>query len=305
VTGAIELTDGDGAPEARNAGASREHYALCRCGHSQNKPFCSGMHWNIEFHDPQPDPDQELTVFEWAGGLPALTRMTRLFYEKYVPADPLLAPLFANMAPDHPQRVARWLGEVFEGPTEFSERDGGYTAMVAKHIGKGLTDEQRARWVTLILRSATEAGLPRDPEWRTAFSSYIEWGSRLAFENSQPGAKPQERMPMPRWGWDTAAGPPGSRVSALAPVAEEEEAPPPLPGPDEPLSFDAHIRSFFRRRDRPSMKFAFDLWHHDDVVANADEILARVKAGSMPCDGAWPEDRVAVFERWVETGLAP
>lgn len=110
---------------------------------------------------------------------------------------------------------------------------------------------------------------------------------------------------MPRWGWDTAAGPPGSRVSALAPVAEEEEAPPPLPGPDEPLSFDAHIRSFFRRRDRPSMKFAFDLWHHDDVVANADEILARVKAGSMPCDGAWPEDRVAVFERWVETGLAP
>ena len=36
----------------RSAGASREHYALCRCGHSQNKPFCSGMHWYVEFKDP-------------------------------------------------------------------------------------------------------------------------------------------------------------------------------------------------------------------------------------------------------------
>jgi len=42
--------------------------------------------------------------------------MTRLFYEKYVPADPLLAPLFADMSADHPQRVAKWLGEVFCGP---------------------------------------------------------------------------------------------------------------------------------------------------------------------------------------------
>ncbi len=31
------------------------------------------------------------TVFEWAGGLPALTRMTRIFYEKYVPNDDLLS----------------------------------------------------------------------------------------------------------------------------------------------------------------------------------------------------------------------
>ena len=72
-----------------NAGASLEHYALCRCGHSQNKPFCSGMHWYVDFKDPVQGPDQEPTIFEWAGGLPALTRMTRLFYEKYVPQDPL------------------------------------------------------------------------------------------------------------------------------------------------------------------------------------------------------------------------
>jgi CDGSH-type Zn-finger protein len=31
--------------------ASREIYALCRCGASRNKPFCDGSHWRIKFAD--------------------------------------------------------------------------------------------------------------------------------------------------------------------------------------------------------------------------------------------------------------
>src|SRR5206468_887732 len=118
----------------------------------------------------------------------------------------LLAPLFANMSADHPERVARWLGEVFGGPKAYSERHGGYARMISQHIGKGLSEEKRARWVQLITRSAKEAGLPADAEFRSAFTSYIEWGSRLALENSQPGARPPEHMPMPQWDWTTAAG---------------------------------------------------------------------------------------------------
>jgi len=125
VTGGIPLVDETGADVVRNQGASREHYALCRCGHSQNKPYCSGMHWYIDFRDPVPPPEHQPTIFEWAGGLPQLLRTTRLFYEKHVPADPLLAPLFATMAPDHPERVAAWLAEVFGGPSGYSEQYGG------------------------------------------------------------------------------------------------------------------------------------------------------------------------------------
>jgi CDGSH-type Zn-finger protein len=116
ITGGIPLVDHDGAPVPRNAAASLEHYSLCRCGHSQNKPFCSGMHWYVHFQDPVVSADHKPTLFEWAGGLPALTRMTRVFYSKHVPEDPLIGPLFANMSPDHPERVASWLGRYSADP---------------------------------------------------------------------------------------------------------------------------------------------------------------------------------------------
>jgi CDGSH-type Zn-finger protein/truncated hemoglobin YjbI len=302
VTGGIELDESAGTPTPGNGGASDEHYALCRCGHSQNKPFCSGMHWYVGFQDPIPDPERTPTMFEWAGGLPALTRMTRLFYEKHVPQDPLLAPLFANMSADHPERVAKWLAEVFGGADDYSQEYGGYPRMLSQHVGKGLTEQQRARWVELLMQSAREAGLPNDPEFRSAFQAYIEWGSRLAVENSQTDARPPEHMPMPRWDWNTAPGPPGSRLSALAATQPEPDKPPVLPGPDEPLSFEQHIKPLFRQRDRQSMQFAFDLWSHDDVSQHAAAILERLRNGTMPCDGAWPTEQTDVFARWIDSG---
>jgi CDGSH-type Zn-finger protein/truncated hemoglobin YjbI len=301
VSGGVALLDTNGDVVVRNAGGSREHYTLCRCGHAQNKPFCTGMHWYVEFHDPVRAPEATPTMFEWAGGLPALTRVTRLFYEKFVPADDLLAPLFATMSADHPQRVAKWLGEVFGGPASYSEEYGGYPRMLSQHLGKCLTEEMRARWVALLLQSAREAGLPNDAEFRSAFQAYIEWGSRLAVENSQTESRPPQHMPMPRWDWNTSAGPPGSRISALA-HDEPEEAAPVLPDAGEPIKFAKHVKALFRARDRKSMQFAFDLWSYADVSTHADAILERVRNGTMPCDGAWPQEKVGVFARWVAGG---
>ncbi len=307
ITGSIPLLACQGQPEVRNQGGSSEHYALCRCGHSQNKPFCSGMHWYVDFKDPVADPEQRPSMFEWCGGLPALTRVTRLFYEKYVPEDPLLAPLFAAMAPDHPERVAAWLGEVFGGPKRYSERspDGedGYHRMISQHVGKELTEAQRARWAATILACVDEAGLPADPEFRSAFAAYIEWGSRIAVENSQSAAQPPEHMPMPRWDWG-AAGPPGSRASALA-TTDDADAPVSLPGDDEVVSFEAHVKTLFRAGDRRAMRFAFDLWAYDDVSRHADAIAEQLRAGTMPCDTAWSPEKLVAFERWLTTGKRP
>jgi hypothetical protein len=73
----------------------------------------------------------------------------------------------------------------------------------------------------------------------------------------------------------------------------------------EPVSFETDVKPMFRERDRSSMDFAFDLWSADDVSENADAILDRLKAGTMPCDGAWPQAQVDLFARWVAGGKAP
>jgi CDGSH-type Zn-finger protein/truncated hemoglobin YjbI len=300
LTGGVDVMDDAFQPVQRPRGASEEHYALCRCGKSQNKPFCSGMHWYVDFRNPPPP--ENPTIFEWIGGFPALLRMTRLFYEKFVPTDDLLAPLFANMSPEHPQRVAAWLGEVFGGPKRYSSTYGGYPRMLAQHLGKHIDEAHRARWVELLTAAAGEAGLPNDPEFRSAFGSYIEWGSRLAVENSQTDSHPPQHMPMPTWSWQTAAGPPGSRVSALGP-APVADAPVVLPGDGETPSFARHIKTMFRERDQRSMLFAFDLWSYPDVSSNAKAILARLRAGTMPCDGAWPAAQTNAFARWIDEGM--
>ena len=60
----------------------------------------------------------------------------------------------------------------------------------------------------MLLESADAVGLPADPEFRAAFVGYLEWGSRLAVLNSQPGVPdPPSNTPMPRWDWGPPGGP--------------------------------------------------------------------------------------------------
>ena len=143
------------------------------------------------------------TLYDWAGGMPALDRLTDVFY-RHVHADPVLAPVFAHVGEDHPHHVAVWLAEVFGGPAAYTEEHGGYPAMLEHHRGLAITAEQRTRWATLIAASADEAGLPADPEFRSAFVAYVEWGSRIGLANSQPGSTPPPRAPVPHWGWGEA-----------------------------------------------------------------------------------------------------
>ena len=302
LRGSIPVLDDLGTPVPRNEGASEEHCSLCRCGSSLNKPFCSGMHWSVNFTDPVMPADHEPTLFEWVGGYPAILDMTTIFYSRHVPADPIVGPLFARMEADHPERVASWLCEVFGGPGFYSERYGGYARMISQHLDKHLTQEQRSHWAILMAQSADEAGLPNDPEFRAAFTAYIEWGSRIAVENSTQGAKPPEGMPIPQWWWVCNALP-GARLSAVSPEAEEDSLllPEPLKEGQTP-SFERHIKPLFRPRDRASMKFAFDLWSHGDVTKHAEAILSRVRAGTMPCDGAWSPAKVELFDHWVRSG---
>ena len=146
------------------------------------------------------------TLYQWMDGDKTLGPLFERFYAK-VPADPVLAPVFAGMPADHVKHVAAFVGEVLGGPKTYSRDLGGHAHMLARHAGRALTEPQRARWMQLLLQCADEMGIAADPEFRSALVSYIEWGSRLAVINSQPGAAAAGEAPMPRWGWGEVKGP--------------------------------------------------------------------------------------------------
>ncbi|MFJ6676703.1 antibiotic biosynthesis monooxygenase [Actinosynnema sp. NPDC091369] len=140
------------------------------------------------------------TLYEWAGGAEAFEALFHAFYRR-VPEDELLAPLFADVDPGHAHHVAAWLGEVFGGPRAYSTTRGGHRGMVGRHVGKGITEQQRKRWVSLLLDTAEDVGLPDDPEFRSAFVGYLEWGTRMAVVFSAPDARTNPAEPMPTWDW--------------------------------------------------------------------------------------------------------
>lgn len=144
------------------------------------------------------------TLVDWAGGPPAMRRLINAFYDR-IEQDELLSGFFpGGVSAEHREHVSTWWIEVFGGPADYTERHGGYEAMLAHHRGLGITAEQRLRFATTMSQAADDADLPADPEFRAALVGYLEWGTRLALANSQPDAQPIEHAPVPRWGWGVA-----------------------------------------------------------------------------------------------------
>jgi hemoglobin len=148
------------------------------------------------------------TLYEWAGGSERIAALFAEFYER-VPLDPLLAPVFAQMASHHSETVAHFVAEVLGGPALYSgDAHHNHSTMVAKHLSRHLTEQQRKRWVDLLLATADDLGLPADPEFRSALVGYLEWGSRIAVINSNVADNPiDSSTPMPKWGWGEVKGP--------------------------------------------------------------------------------------------------
>jgi len=69
------------------------------------------------------------------------------------------------------------------------------------------------------------------------------------------------------------------------------------------LSYEMDIQDLFSQRDQEAMLIQFDLWDVDDVRENADAIFDQVSTGRMPCYGAWSQDKVDLFRRWMDQGM--
>ncbi|MEO6306017.1 MAG: group II truncated hemoglobin [Bacteroidia bacterium] len=147
------------------------------------------------------------TLYEWAGDISTFEKLFTAFYAKVL-KDDLLGEVFKNMSPEHIKHVSHFVAEVFGGPDFYTKEGGSHAHMIGQHIGKMLTEEKRQRWVKLLLETADEIGLKSDPEFRSAFVGYIEWGTRIAVINSALKENPMgQSEPMPKWGWGETGGP--------------------------------------------------------------------------------------------------
>lgn len=147
------------------------------------------------------------TLYEWAGGMPTFVTLFDKFYDKVL-ADDILEPVFKHMSPEHRLHVAHFVAEVLGGPKMYSESEGSHFKMIQKHLSRHLTQQHRKRWMELLLQTADELQLPDDPEFRSAFLAYLEWGTRIAVINSNlDETNEPPDVPMPKWDWGVPGGP--------------------------------------------------------------------------------------------------
>lgn len=147
------------------------------------------------------------TLYEWAGGMQAFEKLFDKFYDKVL-ADDVLEPVFKHMSPQHRLHVAHFVAEVLGGPQIYSQSEGSHFEMIKRHLQKYLTEKHRKRWMDLLLETADQLSLPDDPEFRSAFLAYLEWGTRIAILNSNADMTEESpEVPMPNWGWGVVGGP--------------------------------------------------------------------------------------------------
>jgi hypothetical protein len=73
------------------------------------------------------------------------------------------------------------------------------------------------------------------------------------------------------------------------------------------VSFASDIRPLFR--DTPDVDtmqaYGLDLSSYEEVKQRAAEIYAELESGNMPCDQRWSAERLGLFKRWMDEGMAP
>lgn len=141
------------------------------------------------------------SLFEFAGGEAALHRLEETFYASVL-EDPLLKPLFGAGKPEHVDHLTAFTVESFGGPARYS-RELGFRHLIEVHRGLKISEAQRTRFVELYMAALDAAHLPSDPDFRAAIREHVEFGSRVAMQNShaESDADLHPLRQVPRWTW--------------------------------------------------------------------------------------------------------
>jgi len=141
------------------------------------------------------------SLYEFAGGEEPLHPLEDTFYSRVL-EDPLLQPLFGAGQPQHVDHLTAFTAESFGGPDRFT-RELGFAHLINVHRHLGITEEQRQRFVELYMTALDASDLPDDEDFREAVRSHVEFGSKVALQNSRAESDDQLHplREVPRWTW--------------------------------------------------------------------------------------------------------
>jgi hemoglobin len=154
------------------------------------------------------------SLFEFAGGEDAFLALATAHHKRCL-EDPELNHPFSHpdQNPDHVARLAAYWAEVLGGPPNYSEGCGDHTQLLQMHAGNGDLGDLPDRFLACFLGAMEDAGLPKDPEFRAAMRSYMEWALDEVVSYSATDAAVPKEQHLPRWSW-----------SGLVTDAEEQRA---------------------------------------------------------------------------------
>ncbi|CAM5316882.1 hypothetical protein SHIRM173S_10142 [Streptomyces hirsutus] len=107
-------------------------------------------------------------MYDHVGGEGPLRRLAEVFHRNAV-ADPIIGRLFNYAGETHVRHLTAYLVEVFGHGSAFTDEIGGFEHVKKMHADLRISDEQRDRFVELMLAALDETGLPQDERFRTRF----------------------------------------------------------------------------------------------------------------------------------------
>ena len=143
------------------------------------------------------------SLFDFAGGEPAFLALAAAHHARCL-ADPELNHPFSHpeQHPQHVERLAAYWAEVMGGPPRYSQSCGDQSGVLRMHAGNGDMGDLGERFIRCFEHALDDAGLPTDPAFRNALSTYMRWAVTEVLSYSPVDAVVAPGAAMPHWGWD-------------------------------------------------------------------------------------------------------
>ena len=141
------------------------------------------------------------SIYEFAGGDDAFLALAAAHHERCLQDPELNHPFSHGVNPAHIEHLASYWAEVFGGPARYSESHGGHSAMLEIHARQGTGDDWGQRFVACFMQAVDDAGLPEDPDFRTALRAYMERAVDEVVSYAPAEAQVPKDLPVPRWSW--------------------------------------------------------------------------------------------------------